>query len=300
MKWVGLLLAIVGLIFFVREVSLHVGIADLGAAITAYRETIFIALLGYIAAFIPMVAAWHIIQRACGGTFGAVQSARIFLISQFAKYLPGNVGHLIGRVVLAKAAGMPAKTATAALLLENVGVLIAASALIAIALAAGFVNFTNAPWLIAAGLGMAILGCAAALFLLSRDKNRPKLRIAPLGQAIVLFSILFGLIVSVQLILLLNVGYETPNFSLIALISSAVLVSWLAGFVTPGAPAGIGIREASLVALLYGVLPESQVLIAAAAMRIVTMLGDAIMWAIGLAIGREQRTLAAELTVNQP
>jgi hypothetical protein len=63
--------------------------------------------------------------------------------------------------------------------------------------------------------------------------------------------------------------------------------SWILGFVAPGAPAGLGIREAILSAWLSGSLPPAQIVLLVIALRIATTLGDLFnfMWA-SLAAGR--------------
>ena len=59
---------------------------------------------------------------------------------------------------------------------------------------------------------------------------------------------------------------------------SSYPVSWLAGYVIPGASAGIGVREAAIMLMLStAVLPQEATLIAIL-MRVVTLLGDLLFY----------------------
>jgi len=66
----------------------------------------------------------------------------------------------------------------------------------------------------------------------------------------------------------------------VSLLCGAYVIAWLAGLVTPGAPAGIGVREAVLLFLLGNVLPHADLLLAVLIGRMVTVFGDTIYFAI--------------------
>jgi uncharacterized membrane protein YbhN (UPF0104 family) len=70
-------------------------------------------------------------------------------------------------------------------------------------------------------------------------------------------------------ILQLDVTYQT-----IPSILSAYMFSWVAGFIMPGAPGGIGIREATLTLLLAGIIPTEEALLAAVIFRLISTIGD--------------------------
>lgn len=56
------------------------------------------------------------------------------------------------------------------------------------------------------------------------------------------------------------------------------MVAWLLGLLVPGAPAGIGIREAALIYLLNGVVPQVEVLTSVMLARAVTVIGDLLFF----------------------
>jgi hypothetical protein len=67
-----------------------------------------------------------------------------------------------------------------------------------------------------------------------------------------------------------------------ALLTSAFAIAWVVGFVTPGAPAGIGVREALLLLMLSGSMGSVETSLLILALRIVTTLGDILCFVVGL------------------
>ncbi|MES9970924.1 MAG: hypothetical protein ABW092_12895, partial [Candidatus Thiodiazotropha sp.] len=67
---------------------------------------------------------------------------------------------------------------------------------------------------------------------------------------------------------------------------SAFAIAWSVGFLTPGAPSGIGIREAILILLLSPLAGEANALILALLFRLVTIAGDTLFYFISLITGQ--------------
>ena len=103
-----------------------------------------------------------------------------------------------------------------------------------------------------------------------------------------IFFTLMGLLL--YLLVGINLQGNQPPPPLTVIIA-ANAVAWVAGFVTPGAPGGIGVREFVLVMLLkpYG-LAEVAVTVAAQ-MRLVTVAGDFIFYLLA-------KVMVASLTSN--
>jgi uncharacterized membrane protein YbhN (UPF0104 family) len=69
----------------------------------------------------------------------------------------------------------------------------------------------------------------------------------------------------------------------VVFLTGAFASSWILGFLAPGAPAGLGIREAILSAWLSGALPPAQVVMLVVALRIATSVGDLLNFMLGSA-----------------
>ena len=79
-----------------------------------------------------------------------------------------------------------------------------------------------------------------------------------------------------------------PNGPSVLTIGLAYLIAWLAGFVVPGAPGGLGVRESMLVLLLSntGESASAMALGLGFGMRFVSTLGDVIAVAIAYGLDR--------------
>jgi len=70
--------------------------------------------------------------------------------------------------------------------------------------------------------------------------------------------------------------------SLTTAIIGLFALSWLAGFLTPGAPSGLGIREAMMLLFLGGLVDESVLLTAIVLHRAMGVVGDVFVYGLGL------------------
>jgi uncharacterized membrane protein YbhN (UPF0104 family) len=69
-----------------------------------------------------------------------------------------------------------------------------------------------------------------------------------------------------------------------ALLTAAFTIAWAIGFVTPGAPAGLGVREALLLLMLTQPLGAADASLLILALRVATTLGDMLCFVAGLAL----------------
>ena len=69
-----------------------------------------------------------------------------------------------------------------------------------------------------------------------------------------------------------------------------IAAAWLLGFLIPGAPGGLGIREFVLVLGLTPLVGEAQAALDALMFRLVTVSGDTLMSAVGTVWLRRQST----------
>ena len=101
------------------------------------------------------------------------------------------------------------------------------------------------------------------------------------------FHALAGSLFGLGALLLSPNDYSTARFVAAAF---AYVIAWLAGFLVPGSPAGLGVREVVLLYLLSGHYPESTLLILILASRIVTTFGDVLFYLAALALPNGERT----------
>lgn len=239
-------------------------------------------LLGFalLAACVNLLLAalsWRCLVPAASGPLGPAISARIFFLSQLGKYLPGGVWNFVAATELGRAAGFARAPILASFILA---LLVGAGSGLALALLAvpqALGDLAMPEWLPFA----LFVAAVAALFarpLLQRALAGRLAGIAPpAAPALVLSALLAiagwlaaGLMVCALLVAL---GIE-PDFSLLVTATGAYALAWIAGFAVVVAPAGIGAREAVLIAVLASRVDLAEASAAAILARAVVTAAD--------------------------
>lgn len=251
-------------------------------------------LLSYGAAAL----AWAALLRCFGLRAAAGSSAGIYLTAQLGKYLPGNVGHYIGRAALATQRGYPGSTLALSMTLELV-LLLGIAALLSIPMLALAVGKLRVAWQSAAlgkllALALVIV-CVVAVLVLWRWRllARPQYWLRNLNLAfgrpaglgwMGLAAALLTLGICLSSIPLLTLGDRSLHFHLpqVTAIVSLYSVAWIVGVLTPGLPVGLGVREAILVQGLTPLLGASGAVGSALLFRLLTTLTDVTAFGIGV------------------
>ena len=256
--------------------------------------------LALTAAFAALVyfsaAAWKAtLQFLHGGRLRYRMIAPVYARSNIAKYLPGNFMHFAGRNLLAGRLGF-SQVDIAFSTVAEVAVLLLTACVWSAALAyarfsavlGGAVRRLAAHRAMASAAALILLAALAVLVLLvRRDGYREKYRrfFTPaffrlLGRLFAMYSVTL-LLPGVFMLLMFVVmfGYA-PTLPAALLTVAAYTVSWAAGYITPGAPGGLGVRESILLLMLGPVYPENLILIVAILHRVLSILGDAAAFAL--------------------
>lgn len=207
-------------------------------------------------------AAWWRLLRHVGIAAAPLWAIRIFGIAQLAKYVPGNIMHLAGRQALGMAAGLRGAPLARSIGWE-IALHVAAGLLIAILYLPEAVRWLPA-W---ADIVLFVLAVALAIAATARWLGRD---LAWAGAAYIVFLAASGGIFALTAMVLGTVADPTH----LPLFAIAFVVAWLAGFVTPGAPAGLGIRETLLLVMLGAIAPEGPLLLTIVVHRTLTVAGD--------------------------
>ena len=256
-------------------------------------RTILVAVLVGAAAYglsgFLLSAAWRRILRWCGQDKASMKLCFcIYARTQIAKYIPGNIFHFIGRHAMGRRFGFGHTPMVSAAVLEGIGLILAAGLLALVGALVWLEPRSGLAPAKFAALGAILLLVPYALayglprFARARrievEARRPRDTVTGLIPAYLLqisFFLLSGCI-------LWGLALVVGDVSLSALppTVTAVAAAWVAGFVTPGAAAGIGVREAVLIAALSGTLGEREATLIAVAYRAVTLSGDLFFFAL--------------------
>lgn len=292
--WGGRFILLVALVFVAVEIQGHWhGIASWRPS--ASQLTLILALsVPYALSLLLLAEGWHRIVNL----FASEPRSRTFssfCVTQVAKYLPGNVAHLIGRGLYLRGNAVSDGGIVKATLLELAVIPLGAAATIVCLGSLGFLSdllpwFPDLAW-----YGLALVLCSAVAFALLFPARGPGIAGRETGKLLpaVGLAAIFMLCLGGTFAAVFNLLSEAP----VAVLAGAGIIAWLVGYVTPGAPGGIGTREATLIALLSFLNQEDTVLIATALFRVVTTFGDVLLF-LGSWLIAPRRTLLGEAPRN--
>ncbi len=254
---------------------------------------------------------WSWILRELNQPAPGIWGILVYLKTNIAKYLPGNVWHFYGRVWAAKSAGLSAQAATVSVLLEPL--LMAAAALLIALLAGQRANWVLQVCSLGGVLGMMnpvvlnrLLAYVSKLKstlsssrqtdtqphpqadtqtgeLLSASNLQSDSQAQANSKALQIRRYpLLPLAGEVVFLALRSAGFLWVVLALgsmetadIPILVSAFSFAWLLGLVVPGAPGGIGVFEATAVALLGGHYSAGFVFSSVALYRLISTLAEA-------------------------
>lgn len=301
--WLGVLISISCATYFAGTVATHwrsLAQIPMHAGIIA---AVGVASLIYMASYMVSARAWQLSILSLSGTVPYLGAARILMLSQFAKYLPGNVGHHVGRVLLARDAGLSKKVIAASMLIDTTLVVLAGAACSIPALTLlqkvlqerGIDGFKTVVLVICI---FALLLAALATIPYVRSKIRdlssllttPKMGLLAKAWACHCLNFVLGVAVLYTLMGAVTMATDSsPAANRFPEVLGVYAAAWLLGFLMPGAPAGLGVRE---VVLLLGLAPFIGVpaaMATTALLRLVTTAGDGIAFLVGVGLRRSHK-----------
>lgn len=255
-----------------------------------------VALVLYAATYLAGAKSWQLVLRTMGHAIEYRASLSIIAVSQLAKYLPGNVGHHFGRVLLARRAGLPADVTLTSVFLDTLLALGAAVACAfgawhlwpAIAALHGDALARNLA--IAACAGIVLVALGFALRATRRHAHALLQRAAALfrsghrGASLMAWvSYLCSFALGAGALAAIAGGLHAATPPMLEVLA-VYAIAWLVGFLVPGAPAGLGVREAILIFGLSPLLGRDVATATTALMRVVTVAGDGLVFLLGSAL----------------
>ena len=215
---------------------------------------------------------------------GVKEGIRVYLVTNIAKYSPGNIWHFYGRITTVARNGSRG-AAIVSVLLEPL--LMAAAALLIGLSSSQLREWDNfyAVWLQIVGLVAILIGIHprilnTVLHRLSRSKNQTD---AVAAQTIKLNKYpLIPFLGEIGFVIFRGLGFiltfaalQSVTWQQMPQLFTAFSFAWLLGLVVPGAPGGLGVFEVTA----YGLLDNSQFpteLAAVALYRLISIMAEAI------------------------
>jgi uncharacterized membrane protein YbhN (UPF0104 family) len=258
-------------------------------AVAAYGLSVPCAALG-----------WRWLLAAAGREVSYASSLAILSLTQFAKYIPGNVANLLGRIEFARRWGVDVGAGSVSvtfefLLVLGVGVALAAAvpftfegygALPLSPMSAWTVLAGGAALLIPLSLLLAMTAAARRLSVFLQVLSRPRNVVRLIAATLTYVGCYFA---SGGSLLALAIGPASAAGADLFELTLVFAMAFVGGYLTPGVPAGLGVREALLVAMLSPAYGEGPSLALALYFRVVATVGDALIAGGSLLVSRRLR-----------
>jgi hypothetical protein len=269
--------------------ALHKSWSGFSAIAFTPRACVTVGLLAicYAATFGFLFLSWsHSVQKAERVEIPLSRVAYVYFLSNIAKYLPGNVLHLAGRQILGKRAGWSHRAIAQATFLEIVALAASGTAIVLLFLVLApslFIDSVHQTYPISlrtvqlASTALLVVAIAVSFLGWPLGIYRRLFNATP-GTVAFAFSLC-------TLFFICNAGMAAamtvpfaPEHPAIPVATTGVfyISAWLIGFVVPGAPGGLGVRESVFVMLMGGAGEESAAtaLGLAFGLRFASSLGD--------------------------
>lgn len=283
----GKVIMAVSLLFVINAVS------KLGLSFEIIENPVA-AVLACVLGMFLIAASEYFMAWAWGNLLGSFgnsrvsghETYRVYLKANLGKYLPGNVMHYVERNLFAAKVGLMQKDVLVSSILEIAGVIAVALLITSVFTYDQLKTAIFAVWnpkILPFGVSAAVVMLIVIAISWSKlgKKHREFIKkyinkstlygyaISCLGYAA------FLLLGAFTLLLLFGILYPKEAFYLEwrAIISSYV-IAWVIGFIVPGAPGGIGVREFLLLYLLQEKIPGDAITVAILLHRLSTILGD--------------------------
>lgn len=300
-RWAGGVLLVLSVLFFGRYAIVHFDEVPRLAWNGAQWGVFFASVVLYTLSIGVVGFIWQLLLRDHALKPHWWQLQIIFSMAQFAKYLPGNVAQHVGRIYMAREAGIPV-TVTIHTMIAEALFGVAVGAILAL-LSLWFVidqselsePLAVQPYM----LGLLMLAAMLLPWVAVRSLNIffPRLAskisgggpiveprfytaLAVAGLFLVCFLI-SGLVLKLHAVWLFNAD-DASVLEFTALFA----VAWVAGYLVPGAPAGLGIREALMVLLFSTILDPAIAVGLSITLRVTTTFGDGSAFMMGMALRR--------------
>lgn len=288
-RLIGFLLLGLSLAYIAREVARYWPEIAQWRPGAAELLSLFVLALIYALMLYILAEVWHRLVTIFGPEPRA-RTWRSYALTQIARYLPGNFAHLIGRAVFLRGGLLSSGQIGLATGLELV--IVPAGAMTALLIAVPFIPIStdiigpmrlpfNENSLTAIGCIVLVIGIVCLILLGQRLAGGRKF-LATLFVALslcTLFMMCLGAVFGTI------IGMVSGGPFLVSAVAG--VLAWLVGYATPGAPGGLGPREAALVFLLSSVITSNELIIAVALFRLVTIAGDLICFTVGVIFFRE-------------
>ena len=239
--FLGKSLGVLGLLFVFYKLSQEYTLSGFLEQFTLTLKILPLLFFLNFASILIGIYAWHImLLNYAKKPFPYTTSYYYFAKTEISKYLPGNIFHFIGRQVLASKLGITQVE------MAKISVLFSFFLLTATLFSSTIFTFFSQgiPSHILILMGLASI--SIVLVIAFTYRSFPVHKKISMNISLALSVALQGIMLGIIVFFLSEQALGTELFFLCV---SIYIISWLIGFVTPGASGGLGVREGTFIAI---------------------------------------------------
>jgi len=257
---------------------------------------LFAGFFLYVGFYLVMASGWAFTLRTMGFEVSIVSAMRVWEVALPARYLPGGFWHIAGRTYMGSAAGVTLQGLLVSTLLEHILSVVGALGVFLVGMAIGgsIPGAGNLYLLILIPLGIVavhprvlrpLLRMAARIL----RRNGPVEVGLSFGQVLLLLAwFAFSHVLSGASLFLVLLAISPVPLRLLPLMVGANAFAWAVGLLAVVAPAGIGVREASIVLLGSSFVSVPIITAAAFATRFLSALAEVFGVALFTLLSHQQ------------
>ena len=282
-------------LYFVYQYVVQIDLDAAKAKLNLYWiPFILVFIATYVCLMSFLANGWrYVLELLHGSPLPKWRFIGIYTKTQIYKYIPSNLMHVVARIYFATKLGPSKRNVVQSYFLEIVFMVLIGLLIVSLCTYTGFFSLNeeqiakikefSGGKLKGFSLGILGFGAIAIGFYLYKalsnfDKAFSSENLVKIGK---LFLLLLGFFIGmglVEYILFANLlGMDVGYLYILSLFT----ITWLAMFIIPGAPGGIGVREFIVITLLAPIYGPDDPTIGILVFRVVTVLGDALLLPIG-------------------
>ena len=285
---VGIIVSALAVAFVINELLKTRALSTIDWSSPEVVASLGLGSLGYALISVLIAAAWAFLLKVMHPGASILDAMIVHASTQILKYLPSNVINQFGRAFLMKSKGTPLVASAGSSVAEAL-LIASAGAILTVLLSppGGLPEPVGTLRLPAAVF--VFFGTVAVSWVLTRYLNKTsglaEINLNSCSNLVLLaggyvcyfaFFLLFGQLLQETYS---GIGQNLDTGTLVLV--GAMAAAWTIGFLTPGAAAGIGVREGALIVLLSPVVGPSTASLLAVSSRAINIGGDLILALIG-------------------
>lgn len=276
-KGVGFL----ALIYIFYKLSKEYTLSSFLEKFITIKEIIVPLILINLLSSILGIYSWHLmLLQYAKKEFGYLSSYYYFAKTEISKYLPGNVFHFVGRQALASKIGISQIDMAKISIFFTISLMVATviSSTIFTIFVHGLNIYIKPLMIVGSTISILLIYFTYPIF----TKSKKSLTTAILTFSISLQGIMLSLIIFWQV--------NSMSLEQFLKIASIYIISWLIGFITPGASGGLGVREGAFLAIASFVhlnISSDIILFSILLIRLINIFVDILMFLSTFLINQE-------------